>query len=282
MRHLKMFLLLLAVAALARPASADITIKEAISKKAGEEKVQAERTIFVKGLSMRVDARRGDDLRSTIYDAATGRIILLNPGKRRAEIHDAAEVSTGVERKLPSDRVSAELTPTGQSRELLGVPCEEYTFVVTAPIGAKSDVLFSLRGTVWIAKRAPGVEEYLSFARAAERSQFVFGDFESTRAVLALVRGQTELYRRIAALGGVPYAINLAFKFDGTGMAIAIANKMASGTTYTAATAVDTKPLPDDLFTIPQGWTTTTKSAKSVRRGSPATPHGIERVAASR
>ena len=43
-----------------------------------------------------------------------------------------------------------------------------------------------------------------------------------------------------------------------------IANKMASGTTYTAATAVNTETLPDDLFTIPQGWTTTTKSSKRV------------------
>jgi len=273
MRHLKLFPLLLAVAALARPASADITIKEAISKKAGAEKVQAERTIFVKGLSMRVDARRGDDRESTIYDAAAGRIIVLNPGKRRAEIHDAAEVSSGVERKLPSDRVSSELTPTGQSKELLGVPCEEYTFVVTAPIGATSEVLFSLRGTVWIARQSPGAEEYVSFGRAAEKARFVFGDFESTRAVLALVRGQTELYRRIAAMGGVPYAIDLAFKFDGTGMAIAIANSMASGTTYTAATAVDSKTLADDLFTIPPGWTTTTKSPK--RSGS-------ERVAGAR
>jgi hypothetical protein len=263
MRHLNMFPLLLAAAALAQPASAEITIKEAVSKKAGSEKVQAERTIFVKGLSMRVDARRGDDRKTTIYDAATGRIILLDPGKRRAEIHDAADVAGGVERKLPSTRVSAELAPTGQSKTMLGVECEEYTFVITAPIGATSEVLFSLRGSAWIARQAAGLEDYLSFARAAEKMQFVFGDFDSTRAVLALVRGQTELYRRIAAIGGVPYAIDLAFKFDGTGIAIAFANKMASGTTYTAATAVDTRPLADDLFTVPEGWKTTIKSPKS-------------------
>jgi len=266
MRHLKVFLLLLAAGVPAGPAAADVTIKEAVSKKAGAEKVQAERTIFVRGLSMRVDARRGDKSQSTIYDAASGRIILLNPGKRSAEIHDAAATSTDVERKLPSGRVSAELTPTGQAKELMGVLCEEYAFVVTAPIDAKSEVLFSLRGTVWIARQAPGLEDYLSFSRAALKAQFVFGDFESKSAVLALVRGQTELYRRVAALGGVPYAIDLAFKFDGTGMAIGLANKMASGTTYTAATTVDTQALPDDLFTIPQGWTTTTKSPKGGER----------------
>lgn len=266
MRHLRMFVLLLAAPAFAQPASADVTIKEAVSKKAGAEKIQAERTIFVKGMTMRVDARRGDKSQSTIYDATSGRIIMLDAEKRRAEVHDASAAATDVERKLPSGRVSAELTPTGRAKSLLGVPCEEYTFVVTAPIAADSGVLFSLRGTVWIAKQPPGLEDYLSFARAAHKAQFVFGDFESKAAVLALVRGQTELYRRIAALGGVPYVIDLAFKFDGTGMAIGLANKIASGTTYTAATTVDTQALPDDLFTIPQGWTTTTKSPKSGER----------------
>jgi hypothetical protein len=238
---------------------ADVTIKEVISRKAGSQNAKTERTTVVKGLAMWVEARRGNDRQTTVYDAATGRITVMNAGKRRAEIYEAPVVAAAVERKLPSERVTAELAATGRSQEMLGVMCNEYTFVIMAPIGPTSQVLFSLRGSAWIAQDGPGRDEYMAFARAAEKAKFVFGDFESTRAVLALVRGQTELYRRIAALGGMPYAIDLAFKFEGTGAAISLVNKMASGTFFTASTAIGTDPISEEVFAVPAGWKTITK-----------------------
>lgn len=57
----------------------------------------------------------------------------------------------------------------------------------------------------------------------------------------------------------MPYAIDLRFKFDGTGVMIAFANKIASGTRYTETTAMATEELPDTLFSIPAGWKTVVK-----------------------
>ncbi|MBI1874497.1 MAG: hypothetical protein HYS05_11530 [Acidobacteria bacterium] len=196
------------------PLSADVTIREIVLNNAGDTKPEIERSIFVRGLSMRIDASHGTKHQTTIYDAGAGQIIVLDPGKKRAELLPAAQVASAVELKLPSHRVMTELTATGRSKELLGEPCEEYTFVITAPIGPKSQVLFSLRGSAWIARSGPGLEEYLTFARAA----------------------------------------------DGTGAMIAFANKIASGTRYTAATALATDNIPDALFSVPAGWKTRTKT----------------------
>lgn len=236
------------------PLGADVTITETVSTKAAGQSPEIRRVIFIKGSSMRVDGSRGDDRSTTIYDVAAGRIVVMNPGRKQAEIHEMAKVSTAVEQKLPSHRVSSELEPTGRSKELLGVDCEEYTFVITAPIGRDAKTLFSLRGSVWIAKGGAGLQDFLTFNRAAAEQHVVFGDFNSTRAVLALTRGQTELYQRVGALGGMPYAIDMKFKFDGTGATIGLANKMAAGTRVTTTTTVVTTPIPDETFTIPAGW----------------------------
>lgn len=249
----------ISIALASLPLRADVTFTESILTRSTGQKVDVRRVISLKGLSMRVEAVGGDERVVTIYDAAAGRIVVLNPGKKQAEVYQADKVAAEVEKKLPSRRVTTELKPTGRSKGMLGVTCEEYEFVIRAPIGATSNTMFSLTGTAWIARTGPGVEDYVTFYKAAEKQQLIFGDFNSSRAVLALTRGQTELYRRIGALGGVPYAIDFAFKFDGTGMAIGLANKMASGTRVTTTTAVQTSPIADETFAIPKGWTTKNK-----------------------
>jgi hypothetical protein len=40
-----------------------------------------------------------------------------------------AKASAEVEKTLPSARIAADLKPTGRTRQLLGVPCEEYSFL---------------------------------------------------------------------------------------------------------------------------------------------------------
>ena len=254
--HLRRVLSATVILALLVPAraSADVTLTQTIATSGGGHRTGQRTVISVKGLAMRVESTMGDERSATIYDVAAGRILRLDPKKREAESYDAAEVTASVEQRLPSERVTAELTATGQSKELLGVSCEAYAFTIKAPIGRDSKILFALTGTVWMAKSGEGVDDYLAFSRAADRSRLVIGDFRAKSATLVLVRGYTELLRRVAALGAVPYAIDMAFKFDGTGKMVALGNKMASGTRVTTTTAVSVAPVSGELLTVPAGW----------------------------
>lgn len=91
----------------------------------------------VHGQTMRVHRVRPEDqgLGGLIhlYDAAAGRVVILDRDKQEAEIHDAARASAEVEKHLPSHRISGDLTPTGRTRQLLGVACEEYSFLLKTP-----------------------------------------------------------------------------------------------------------------------------------------------------
>lgn len=247
-----MFLsLLVVVATLSRPLGADVLITARVVGKAGGRDVSVTRSTAIKGVHMRIDVVQAGESTSTIYDLRDGVIIALDARKKRAELRDIAARSAKVSRHYPRARVTTTLKATQAVKDIAGATCTEHTYVIRLPM--TKDFAFMLTGSAWIAAEAPGAADYGAFARAAVDRDVVLGAADNS-ILLAVARAQSELYRALADLGGIPYVIDMTMAIDGKGMLAGIVRKGVSGTRASTVTAVSVAPLDDSTFAVPAGW----------------------------
>jgi hypothetical protein len=250
MKTLLVFLLVLSV----RPLSADVLITETIAAKAGDRNLPGTRSTYIKGTQMRIDVVQGKESASTLYDLRANVTIALDAKKKRAEVRDIAQRNAKLEQIYPRARTTTNMTPTGTTREIAGTSCAEQTFAVRVPMTKDGDLAFMLSGSAWIAKDAPGANDYQAFAGAAIERQVVLGPASDNRIVLALARAQTELYRALADIGGIPYLVDMKMEVDGHGMLASLVRKLVAGSRTSTVTTVTAAPLDDSTFAVPAGW----------------------------
>jgi hypothetical protein len=240
----------------AAPALADVTITSVVAGKGAAVKDASTETItYIKGAKMRTEM---DGLIS-ILDADTRQMILLNAKKQEAEIFDITKLAADMQKTIAGEpKVS--LTPTGETKTLLDRTCTEYTVSIAVPMKmGNSDMMMSMSGPLWVAKGAPGSNDYAAFYRKAAENGLFFGNPQLARGQGAQLKSQTEMYRAIANLGGIPYQIDAQMRFEGGGMMAGMMNKLGGMTTVTTVTAVSTAPIAADLFTVPAGYKTKTR-----------------------
>jgi hypothetical protein len=262
-------LLFAASALLAPAANADVTITETVSQELAGRSARFTQVTLIRGTSMRVDASV-DDARSTwIYDAAASSATRLDAAKREVHAEAAALASTDLPPELAKGRISADVSATGRSRVLLATVCDEYNFLVRMPVGPDAKEAVVLHGQAWVAKSGPGLPDYLAFHRRAAEQHLVFSDRGGSESgdphvARALARGQTELRRRIVALGGMPYAIRLVVKRE-KGTLLALVDRRLRGTQSTATVSVTTDAVPSEMLAVPSGWTNVPDSARALQ-----------------
>jgi hypothetical protein len=213
----------------------------------------------IRGLSMRVEIIGDGASGVWLYDVAAGSITRLDPLRREAHVHDAQAASADAEREVPGDRVITELSATGRAQKLLGTDCDEYSFLIRMTLGSDAKDSVLLRGTTWVARNGAGLSDYLAFHRSAAELHMVFsspggGEQGDAGLALALARGRTELDRRIAALGGMPYATSLEVSSK-QGIRTFVDRRL-HGRQETATIAVTTEMIPSETLATPSGWTT--------------------------
>lgn len=243
------------IAALSLDLAASVVVTES-AKTTADGKVTSVRVVYsVQGQKMRVHRIRPDDKDRQglvhVYDAAAGRLMILDREKQEAEIYDAAKAAAEVETRLPSDRITADLQPTGRTRNILGVTCEDYTFLIKAPLTDSANVVRS--GTVCVAREAQGVEEYVAFFKAAG-TVLTAGSIKAPKSVVAADRTDTEFYRRVALLGGMPYAFEMKLEVEGSGLMARMLRGSLTWSREMTTTSVTREPLSEADFSIPAGW----------------------------
>ena len=67
-------------------------------------------------------------------------------------------------------------------------------------------------------------------------------------------KATTQMYRELAATGGVPYETEMSIKMAGDGPMAGLMAKMGNISTTSTMTAIEAAPLPDDLFLPPAGY----------------------------
>lgn len=236
------------------PLSADLTLVQTVSGRGLGDGVQM--TTYFKGTRMRSDTEN----RISILDVASHQMIVLDTKKKEARIVDMAAIQEGIQKSLAGE-THAQLTATGQTKMVLGRSCTEYTATIGVPMKMGDDALNVLMtGPIWIAKGAPGTADYTGFYKAAAENGMFFGNPDQAKGPgAAQMRSMVELYRQIAALGGVTYETALQTKFEGSGMMAAMMNKVGGFTFISSVTSSATDPIPDAMFEVPAGYKTKTK-----------------------
>jgi hypothetical protein len=234
--------------------TADVVMTETTHAKIGGKTVDGVRTTYIKGPRMRLEVVQANDAQTTLYDVPAGVTIALDAKKKRAELRDISARNAELERRYPRSRVVVTLTPTGATKQLAGVSCDEHAFSIRVPMTKDGSLVLVMTGSAWAAKDVPGADDYSAFAAAAIEKEVVLGPASNNLILLAVTRAQTELYRALGKLRGIPYVIDMTLKVDGHGLIAGMVNKVVSGTRTSTVTKVAVAPLSDALFAIPDGW----------------------------
>ena len=152
--------------------------------------------------------------------------------------------------------MTAAFSPTGRNKTGAGLRCEEYSFSVKAPMLDNAMLLRS--GTAWVVRQGPGVEQFASFYRSAG-NVLVAGSITTPTNALAMDRTNTEVYRQIATLGGLPCQLDMKLEVEVRGSAGASSRKPLNFEQTIRMKSVDTSPLQPRVFEVPEGWKTMNK-----------------------
>lgn len=248
----------------AAPGFADVTLKMTTSNTGGGVANKAPGTVYIKGNRMRTDLQIGTRVQTTIFDVDAQKMFVFDSTKKEADVWDMRALSADLSTSVDASAMSASITPNGQTREVGGHTAAGYQLAISvsaAPDGKTPlQVNATLAGPVWIVTGAPGAADYVGFYRAAAEKGFIFNDPRAARAQPGAARAMAEMYRRMAEIGGIPYASEVQIKLEGSGPLAAALAQIGNLSMTTVVESVATDAVPDALFSPPAGYVTNARN----------------------
>jgi hypothetical protein len=250
--------------AIAVPGFADVTLKMTTSNTGGGVANKVPGTVYIKGNRMRTDLEVGTRVQTTIFDVDAQKMYVFDSTKKEADAWDMRALSAELSKSVAPSAVSASITPNGQTKDIGGFPAAGYQLAISVAAAADArtpmQITATLAGPVWIAKGAPGAADYAGFYRAAAERGFIFSDPRVARAQPGAARAMAEMYRRMAEIGGIPYASEVQIALEGSGPLAAAIAKIGNLSMTTLVDSVTTTAVQDDLFAPPAGYTITARN----------------------
>ena len=249
---------LAALVAVAAPASADVTIKATVTGKGMGMGGTMTSTTYIKGNKMRTDTVNGDTVRTVIFDVDTQKMISFDSKKKEADVVDMQRLGAEVSKNVDMTGMKATLTPNGKTKQVSGHKAAGYDAEITVPAtmgganGMKMTVI--LTGPMWIVKGAPGAAEYMNFYKTAVEKGWFFSDPRAAKAQPGQAKAMAEMYRQMAATGGIPFEQEMNIKMSGEGPMAGLMAKMGNITSTNTVTSIESAPLAADLFAPPAGY----------------------------
>jgi hypothetical protein len=111
-----------------------------------------------------------------------------------------------------------------------------------------------ITGPLWIVKGAPGTAEYINFYKGAVEKGWIFSDPRGAKGNPGQAKAMAEMYRQLAATGGIPYEQEMNVKMGGEGPMASMLAKMGNITSTQTVQSVETGTLAADLFAPPAGY----------------------------
>jgi len=256
--HRRILPSLLALVVLA-PAQADVTIKATATGKGLGMSGDTSNVTYIKGLKMRSEAASGKASNVTIFDVDAQKMYILNDKKKEAEAWDMGAFTQEMNQAVAVDSVQASMTPNGQTKTIQGQVADGYNIeiVVPATIGGPGGMPMTmlLSGVSWIAKGAPGAEDYAAFYKGAAEKGWIFSDPRAAKGAPGQAKAMAQMYAEFSKIGGMPLESQMDIKAEGDGPIAAMMAKMGGVSTTTTIDSVDTAPLDDALFQVPADYT---------------------------
>jgi hypothetical protein len=154
--------------------------------------------------------------------------------------------------------MKASIKANGQTKQIAGKSASGYDMELSLPAtmggrdGMKMTILLS--GPIWVVKGAPGTAEYINFYKGAVEKGWIFSDPRGAKGNPGQAKAMAEMYRQLAATGGIPYEQETSIKMSGDGPMASMLAKMGGMTMTQTVQSVETGALAADLFAPPAGY----------------------------
>ena len=245
------------VVALAAPAFADVTVKSTGAGTGMGMGGNMTLTTYIKGNKMRTDTVIGDRTLSMIFDVDAQRLYSWDSKKKEADAWDMQSFGSNMNQSVDVSGMKSSIKPNGKTRQIAGKSATGYDMEMSVPttLGGKGGMQMTmmLSGPIWIVKGAPGTAEYINFYKGAVDKGWIFSDPRGAKGNPGQAKAMAEMYRQLAATGGIPYEQEMHFKMGGDGPMAGMMAKMGM-TMTTTVTSVETGTLAADLFAVPAGY----------------------------
>ena len=242
----------------AAPAFADVTVKSKVSGAAMGQTREMESTTYIKGNKMRTDTVTGDTTRTMIFDVDAQKLYSFDSKKKEADVWDMAEFGKQISANVQTGDMKASVKPNGQTKQIGGKNATGYDMDIEVPatMGGKDGMKMTVHmtGPMWIVKGAPGTQEYLGFYKAAIDKGFIFSDPRAAQGQPGQAKAMSEMYKQLAATGGIPYETTTSIKMSGDGPMAGMMAKMGNISSTSTVESVDTATLAADMFAPPAGY----------------------------
>jgi hypothetical protein len=205
---------------------------------------------------MRSDAVFGDRTVTSIYDLDAQKLYIFNSKEKQADVWDMAAFSQEIAKVVDMSSVKRSMKKNGQTKEIRGHDAVGYDVEASAESALNGNpsmgmMTVSVQGPMWIVKGSPGTAEYSHFYKAAVEKGWIFMDPRAAKGQRGQAKALAEMYKQIAEAGGIPYAMDLQVKTNGTGPLGALMSRLGNMSLSTVLDSVDTGSLSDALFAPP-------------------------------
>ena len=244
--------------AFAVPSFADVTVKSTGSGKGMGMGGTMTMTTYIKGNKMRTDTVMGDTTRTMIFDVDGQKLYSFDSKKKEADAWDMQAFGKNIQASVDTSGMKQSFKPNGQTKQISGKAATGYDMELSMPatMGGKDGMKMTviLSGPVWIVKGAPGTAEYLAFYKGAVEKGWIFSDPKGAKGNPGQAKAMAEMYRALAATGGIPYEQETNFKMTGEGPMAGMFAKMGNITMTQTVQSVETGAVAADLFAPPAGY----------------------------
>jgi hypothetical protein len=268
---------LLVLAVCSAVVHADVTIVQKTTAEGGMASMAAQAggmptptiTTRIKGTKGRMDVDLGNPnfpaSISTISDAAAKQVILLDHNQKTAKMSggQAAPPVTAAP-GTPSPTVNGSVTPTGQTQTIDGLKCDEYSFSTSMSLGemggaqmppeaaaAMQGITMVMKGSMWVAKDAPGATEYAAYQKAMSAADLSSAALGATGVNLP---GMDKMAKAMAGVQGVPVLTEVTMTVEGQGQMADMMRQMGAMKVTTKVMTVKTDTIGDEVFQVPAGY----------------------------
>ena len=242
----------------ATPSFADVTIKSSMTGKGMGMSGTTTATTYIKGNKMRSDTVSGDTTRSVIFDLETQKMISFDSKKKEADVYDMQKLAGDIAQSVQTGEMKASVKPNGKTKPIAGHTAAGYDMEVSVPatMGGKDGIKMTVNlvGPMWVVKGAPGSADYMNFYKNAVEKGWFFTDPRAAKAQPGQAKAMAEMYRQLAATGGIPFEQEMNIKMSGEGPMAGLMAKMGNVSMTTTVTSVDATALAADLFAPPAGY----------------------------
>lgn len=243
---------------LTAPLFADVTVKSTGAGKGMGMEREMQTITYIKGNKMRTDTVMGDTTRTMIFDVDAQKLYSFDSKKKEADAWDMQAFGANMKDSVDVSAMKATVKPNGQTKQISGKTATGYDMELSMPatMGGKNGMKMTviLTGPMWIVKGAPGTSEYMNFYKGAVEKGWIFSDPRGAKANPGQAKAMAEMYKQLAATGGIPYEQEMTIKMSGDGPMAGMMAKMGGISMTTTVQSVDTSALAADMFAVPAGY----------------------------